>query len=90
MALIQVQRQDARRTLEKLIETHRRTVKNIDEGMRFFKHGTDITARLRVRCLFEIEQCRMVDGALDSMKEGDIQRAAALCEKVQEHILNVD
>lgn len=89
MSSIITTRDSAKRTIENLIRTHHETLKSIEDGQRFFKRGEDITIALYRRVQFEIEQCVMVREALDRMKAGDIQRAAALCEQIQEHILNV-
>lgn len=89
MPLLQVQRADAKRTIENLIRVHEQTIREIDAGKKFWKGGDDVTAAVRTRCMHEIKQCRMVHDALDSMRAGDIQRAAGLCAQIQEHITNV-
>lgn len=87
MALVQIQRVRAKETIANLIRVHKQTVHEIDEGgKKFWKDGDDITVKIRERCLFEIEQCRMVRDAIDNMAMGDIKRAAALCEQLQEFI----
>jgi len=79
----------ARRTIHELIGAHEAALMQMRSGMHYFRHGEDITVALYKRVEFEIEQCRMVLEAIDNMKDGDVQRAAALCEQVKEHILNV-
>lgn len=86
MALLQVQRADAKRTLENLIRVHEQTIRDIDGGKKFWKDGVDISADIRKRCNFEITQCRVVHEALDEMHSGHIKRAAGLCEQIQEYI----
>jgi hypothetical protein len=89
MSVLEVRRSDAKRTLENLIRVHQQTIADIDGGKAFYREGQNVSAKIRARCEFEIKQCRIVHEALDSMKEGDIKRAAGLCAQIQENILNV-
>ena len=84
---VQFRREDVERTVRKLIDLHNQTIKDIDEGKRFWRRGDDITASMRARVVFELEQCKFFLLAMDSMREGDIQKAAALCSRIQERIL---
>lgn len=86
MTELNVTKASARATIRKLIEVHRRTLKDIDDGKRFHKDGSDITQELRRRVEREIKQCQQVDDALDYMGAGDIRKAADLCGQIQEFI----
>lgn len=89
MPQLQTTRDSAKRTVANLITTHYNTLAEIRAGKRFFKRGEDITEALYHRIEFEIQQCVMVSEAIDRMKAGDVQRAADLCSRIQESILNV-
>lgn len=89
MPQIETTRKSALLTIEQLVRSHYATLADIRQGKRFFRRGKDITQELYKRVEFEIEQCTMVSQAIQKMKAGDIQRAAALCAQIQEHILNV-
>lgn len=77
---------DARVTLHQLVNAHRQTIRDIDDGKKFWRRGEDCSAEIRKRCEHEIEQCMTVMQALEHMKIGDIKRAADLCAQIQEHM----
>jgi hypothetical protein len=88
MSIIQLQKNNARVTINKLIEIHRQTIKDIDEGKKFWRDGGDASATIKKACEREISQCTIMLDALEHMSAGNIKRAADLCKQIMEHIPN--
>ena len=78
----------ARKTVELLISTHRQTIKDINDGKRFWKRGDDNTAHVKKACEQEITQCYRVLNALDHMDHGSLRKAEQLCREIREHLPN--
>lgn len=79
-------RDGARVQIGNLIEWHRRRIKEIDEGHTYWKNGANITAAMRERHETEINACRTIQHAIQHMNAGDVQRAAKLCNEIQERL----
>lgn len=76
----------ARETVRKLIAIHQQTLRDIEGGKKFWAGGIDVAETIKKRVEHELKQCQQVDDALDYMRLGDVQRAAALCEQIKEHL----
>lgn len=83
-------RKQAKSTVSKLIDWHRGRIAEIDAGHRYFKGGEDVTDNMRKRHLKEIDMCCVVLDAIDTMKTGDVRRAAALCEQIKENLPTIN
>lgn len=89
MPLIEIKRHNAKRTIRQLMRVHEQTIRDIDGGKKFWKHGEDVTHDVRTACRSEIVKCQMVHDALDKMHDGQIKEAAALCDQIQEFVPRV-
>jgi len=76
----------ARTTIRRLMAIHQSTLRDIEDGKRFYKGGVDNTDDLKKYVEHEIKQCQMVDDALDYMKAGELKKAAAICDRVTEFL----
>lgn len=83
---LNVTKAGARATVRKLLAVHDQTMRDIENGKKFWKGGEDVTSKIYARVREEIKQCRMVDDALDFMSKGELRRAASLCDAITEHL----
>lgn len=83
-------RANAKRTVSRLIAVHQQTIKEIDEGKVYWKRGEDVSANIRRRCEYEIKACHQVLEAIETMKAGDVKRAAGLCEQIEANLPRVN